>query len=161
MHSLGKNTKLHEMKNEKNYVGFIIHKTWQILKRFSRALICAQTSYFWRVNSRSFCCSSWPCPRKIILLANYSSSTLCKEVSALRRFLAMKKAGNWLRHVNLVGEINHSLSRQNWNCFFPSLPIHSYIKKELYCCYLLKSHLHMIGFLAGCIHVYKWTPFPE
>ena len=25
-HSLGKNIKLHEMKNEKNYVGFLIHK---------------------------------------------------------------------------------------------------------------------------------------
>ena len=25
-HSLGKNIKLHEMKNEKNYMGFLIHK---------------------------------------------------------------------------------------------------------------------------------------
>ena len=37
-HSSGKNIKLYEMKNEKNYVGFLIHKIWQILKRFSRAL---------------------------------------------------------------------------------------------------------------------------
>ena len=27
-----------EMKNEKKYMGFLIHKVWQILKRFSRAL---------------------------------------------------------------------------------------------------------------------------
>ena len=26
------------MKNEKNYMGFLIHKIWQILKRISRAL---------------------------------------------------------------------------------------------------------------------------
>ena len=25
-HSLGKNIKLHELKNEKNYMGFLIHK---------------------------------------------------------------------------------------------------------------------------------------
>ena len=37
-HSLGKNIKLHEMKNEKNYAGFLIHKIWQILKCFSSAL---------------------------------------------------------------------------------------------------------------------------
>ena len=39
------------MKNEKNYVGFLIHKIWQILKRFARALSWAQTSYFWRVST--------------------------------------------------------------------------------------------------------------
>ena len=48
-HSLGKNIKLHEMKNEKKYVDFLIHKIWQILKRFSMALRWAQTSDFWRV----------------------------------------------------------------------------------------------------------------
>ena len=37
------------MKNEKNYMGFLIHNIWQILKRFSGALIWVQTSYFWRV----------------------------------------------------------------------------------------------------------------
>ena len=37
-HSLGKKLKLHELKNEKNYVGFLIHKIWQILKHFTRAL---------------------------------------------------------------------------------------------------------------------------
>ena len=37
-YSLGKNIKLHEMKNEKNCVGFLITKIWQILKRFSIAL---------------------------------------------------------------------------------------------------------------------------
>ena len=37
------------MKNEKNYMGFLITKIWQILKRSSRALSWAQTSYFWRV----------------------------------------------------------------------------------------------------------------
>ena len=42
------------MKNEKNYVGFLIHKLWQILKYFSRALSWAQTSYFWRVSSGSW-----------------------------------------------------------------------------------------------------------
>ena len=50
MHSLGKNIKLHEMKNEKIYMGFLIHKIEQILKRFSRAFRWAQTSYFWRVH---------------------------------------------------------------------------------------------------------------
>ena len=44
-HSLGKNIKLHEIK----IVGFLITKIWQILKRSSRALSWAQTSYFWRV----------------------------------------------------------------------------------------------------------------
>ena len=34
-HSLGKNKKLHEMKNEKNYMAFLIHKIQQILKRFA------------------------------------------------------------------------------------------------------------------------------
>ena len=29
---------LHEMKNEKNYVGFCIPKVWQILERFSGVL---------------------------------------------------------------------------------------------------------------------------
>ena len=37
-HSLGKNIKLHEMKNEKNYMGFLITKIWQILRHFSKAL---------------------------------------------------------------------------------------------------------------------------
>ena len=55
-HSSGKNIKLHDMKNEKNYVGFLITKIWQILKRFSRALSWAQTSYFWRV-----CCTMGLC----------------------------------------------------------------------------------------------------
>ena len=34
---------------EKNYMGFLIHKIWQILKHFSRQLSWAQTSFFWRV----------------------------------------------------------------------------------------------------------------
>ena len=33
-----KKKKLLEMKNEKNCMGFLMHKIWQILKRFSRAL---------------------------------------------------------------------------------------------------------------------------
>ena len=37
------------MKNEKNYMGFVMIKIWQILKHFYRALSWAQTSYFWRV----------------------------------------------------------------------------------------------------------------
>ena len=37
------------MKNEKNYIGFLMIKIWQILKRSSRALRWAQTTYFWRV----------------------------------------------------------------------------------------------------------------
>ena len=37
--SLGKDIKLYEMKNEKNYAGFLIHKIGQILKRFSRAYV--------------------------------------------------------------------------------------------------------------------------
>ena len=48
-HSLGKNIKLHEMKNEKTTWVFLVTKIWQILKRSSRALSWAQTSYFWRV----------------------------------------------------------------------------------------------------------------
>ena len=39
------------MKNEKNFVCFLITKIWQILKLFFRALSWAQTSYFWRVSS--------------------------------------------------------------------------------------------------------------
>ena len=39
------------MKNEKNYVGFLIPKVWQILKHFVGAFHQAQTSYFWRVIS--------------------------------------------------------------------------------------------------------------
>ena len=38
------------MKNEKNYMGFLKHKIWQILKHFSRALGWAQTSYLWGVD---------------------------------------------------------------------------------------------------------------
>ena len=37
------------MKNEKNYMGFLISKVWQILKHFGGAFRWAQTSYFWRV----------------------------------------------------------------------------------------------------------------
>ena len=37
------------MKNEKNYVGFLITKIWQILKRFAGTFHWVQTSYFWRV----------------------------------------------------------------------------------------------------------------
>ena len=33
-----KNSKMLEMKNKKNYMGFLMHKIWQILKHFSRAL---------------------------------------------------------------------------------------------------------------------------
>ena len=40
---------VHEMKNEKNYMGFLILKIWQILKHFTRVLSWAQTCYFWRV----------------------------------------------------------------------------------------------------------------
>ena len=36
-HSLGKNIKLQEMKNEKNYIGFLVHEIWQILKDFARS----------------------------------------------------------------------------------------------------------------------------
>ena len=36
-HSLGEKIKLHEMKNEKNYMGFRIPKIWQILKHFARS----------------------------------------------------------------------------------------------------------------------------
>ncbi len=37
-HSLGEKITLHEMKNENNYMGFLMIKIWQILKHFSRAL---------------------------------------------------------------------------------------------------------------------------
>ena len=37
-HSLGKSIKLHEMKNEKNYVRFLITKIWQIWKHFSTSI---------------------------------------------------------------------------------------------------------------------------
>ena len=37
------------MKNEKNYMGFLIHKIKQILKRFAGTFCWAQTSYLWRV----------------------------------------------------------------------------------------------------------------
>ena len=36
-------------KTEKNYMGFLMHKIWQILKHFSRALSWEQTSYLWGV----------------------------------------------------------------------------------------------------------------
>ena len=36
-HSLGEKIKLHEMKNEKNYVGFPMIKIWQILKDFAKS----------------------------------------------------------------------------------------------------------------------------
>ena len=39
------------MKNEKTYTSFLITKIWQILKRFSRPLSSAETSYFWSVVS--------------------------------------------------------------------------------------------------------------
>ena len=42
-HSLGKKIKLHEMKNDKNYLGFRIPKIWQILKRFTGTFRRAQT----------------------------------------------------------------------------------------------------------------------
>ena len=39
------------MQNKNNYIymRFLMIKMWQILKRFSRELSWAQTSYFWRV----------------------------------------------------------------------------------------------------------------
>ena len=37
------------MKNEKNYMGFLIIKIWQILKRFGGTKTLAKTSYFWGV----------------------------------------------------------------------------------------------------------------
>ena len=37
-HSLGKNIKLHKMKNKKKLRGIRITKIWQILKHFSRAI---------------------------------------------------------------------------------------------------------------------------
>ena len=37
------------MKNEKNYVGFLISKVWQILKRFAGTFYQAQTLKFWGV----------------------------------------------------------------------------------------------------------------
>ena len=37
------------MKSEKNYLGFLIHKLYQILKSFAGTFWWAQTSYFWRV----------------------------------------------------------------------------------------------------------------
>ena len=37
-------------KRKKNYMGFLIHKIWQMLKRFSKAFQSwVQTSFFWRV----------------------------------------------------------------------------------------------------------------
>ena len=42
------------MKNEKNYMGFLIPKVWQILKPFAGAFHQAQTSYFWRVTCHFF-----------------------------------------------------------------------------------------------------------
>ena len=40
------------MKNKKTTWVFLLHKIWQILKRFSRALSWAQISYFWRVTCK-------------------------------------------------------------------------------------------------------------
>ena len=37
------------MKNEKNYIGFLIIKIQQILKRFGGTKTLAKTSYFWGV----------------------------------------------------------------------------------------------------------------
>ena len=45
----GKTQSCTKWKTEKNYMGFLVTKIWQILKRFSRALSWEQTSYFWRV----------------------------------------------------------------------------------------------------------------
>ena len=39
IYTIKKNTKMHDMKNEKNYVGFLLDKIWQILNRFSRAAL--------------------------------------------------------------------------------------------------------------------------
>ena len=36
----------HNKRNEKNYMGFLTHNIWQILKRFSRVLSLAQFSSF-------------------------------------------------------------------------------------------------------------------
>ena len=49
--TLGKKIKQHEMKNEKNYIGFFITKTQQILKRFGGTKTLAKTSYFWGVRA--------------------------------------------------------------------------------------------------------------
>ena len=40
-----------EMKNGKKYVGFLIHKLYQILKQFVGKILWAQTFYFWRVTA--------------------------------------------------------------------------------------------------------------
>ena len=42
------------MKKEKNYMGFLIPKVWQILKCFAGAFHQAQTSYFWGVTEGAF-----------------------------------------------------------------------------------------------------------
>ena len=47
-----KKKKLLEMKNEKNCMGFLINKIWQILKYFCGAKTLAKTSYFWGVMSK-------------------------------------------------------------------------------------------------------------
>ena len=46
------------MKNEKNYMGFLIHKLQQILKRFAGTFCWAQNSYLWRV-SWNFVIKAW------------------------------------------------------------------------------------------------------
>ena len=48
-----------KMKNEKNYMGFLIHKIWQILKHFSRALSWAQPSNLWAVSCVMYISPVW------------------------------------------------------------------------------------------------------
>ena len=46
------NIKWHKMKNEKNYMGCLIHKIWQILKRFAWLFHEISEECYWCKNNK-------------------------------------------------------------------------------------------------------------
>ena len=79
------------MKNGKNYVGFLINKIWQILKRFSGALSWAQTSYFWRVSGlllRTIKCLSNNSNNIFFSTRQYNNTCMNYELNEVSCFIA-------------------------------------------------------------------------
>ena len=100
------------MKKEKNYMGFLIPKVWQILNHFAGAFHQAQTSYFWGVSQEVVV--KW--------LQKYFFTTILSASNAKVNISNWAKKGRWEPLLEAVS----SLEKWAWcncKCLYMALKI--------------------------------------
>ena len=89
-----------EERTKKNYMGFLIHKIWQIFKRHSRAICWAQTSYFWGVTENHLLLTNLIVDLRVVsrpagsLINNHSGLQLIKNYLIIKKIYTIITAAS-------------------------------------------------------------------